>query len=136
MNDHRGDANAIDVRKRAGFGVVIVRVFKAKRRRDEMVVELSNVVDVAQARGVIEIGIQFFLDPSASGSAYIFLSGGGTISSGGFFLSGGFSDGMKVPPGGSYFIPKMACGVSGQLGIWTQCDPACSGQARLYFEVF
>lgn len=80
-------------------------------------------------------GVRLLLDPISSGNAYISLSGGATTRSGGFFLSGGLTDGMLLAPGGDYFIPKLAF-VSGQMSIWATCDPAASGQGRLYWETF
>lgn len=77
---------------------------------------------------------------SSGGNAYIGLSGGITINSGAMALSGGANsgmlDGMLLPPGGGYFIPKMACGLSGNLQLYGWCDQAASGIGRLYFEVF
>ena len=85
-------------------------------------------------------GIQLYLDPSASGNAYIGLSGGMTIRSGGLWGSGalgGMLDGMLVPPGGNYFIPKEGLvKLSGNVNVYVSADAAASGQARLYFEVF
>lgn len=92
-------------------------------------------------------GLQLFLDKTASGNAYIYLSGapvtsgGATITSGGFLLSGGgLMDGMVLPPGGSYFVPREAIpnagNVSGIINVYALCDAACSGQARLWWEAF
>ncbi len=82
-------------------------------------------------------GIQFRLDRAASGNAYISLSGGGTIQSGSFFMSGiNTTDGMQIGPGDGYFIPRVAFTLSGQLNVFVTCDPACSGQARLFWEAF
>ncbi len=89
-------------------------------------------------------GVQLVLSPSASGNAYISLSGltlsgdlGTTVNSGGFFLSGGgLNDGILLAPGGGYFIPRLGIGPSGQLNLFASCDPAASGQARLYWECF
>lgn len=82
-------------------------------------------------------GMQLYLDAASSGAAYVSLSGGTTVTSGGFFLSGGgILDGMKMPPGGAYFIPKMGFNPSGQLSVYVTCDPGCSGQARMFWEAF
>lgn len=83
-------------------------------------------------------GIQLVLYPDASGLAYVGLSGGTTMRSGGFFLSGtlGRLDGMPLSPGVPYFIPKMALGRSGSFNVWVWADAACSGQARLGWEAF
>src|SRR5574338_624182 len=64
------------------------------------------------------------LDPSASGNAYIALSGGATVTSGGFFLSGGgITDGMLLKPGESYQIPKLALTpISGVFNVYATCD--------------
>lgn len=81
-----------------------------------------------------------------SGAIYVGLSGGVTVLSGGFALSGGGQrDGMEVGPGGSYSVPRMAFdkggisgsfAVSGGFGIYVACDPACSGQARAFWEMY
>lgn len=80
-------------------------------------------------------GVNLRLAKNASGNAYVGLSGGTTLNSGGFFLSGNNADGFVLHPGDSYFIPRLAF-VSGQMNIYAHCDPACSGQARLYWENF
>ena len=80
-------------------------------------------------------GVQLAWDRNASGNVYIGLSGGMTVNSGGMFLSGGgLLDGMQVGPGGVYFIPKIALATSGAVTIYAQCDAACSGVSRLYWE--
>lgn len=75
---------------------------------------------------------------SSGGNAYIGLSGNVTITSGQMALSGGansgLSDGMMMPPGGGYFVPRMATGPSGQLQIYAWCDGNASGVGRLFFE--
>lgn len=77
------------------------------------------------------------LDRSASGNAYYGFSGGMTIQSGGFFLSGGgLMDGMALNPGESHSIPKYAFRVSGTVNLFAGCDPAASGQGRLYWEAY
>jgi hypothetical protein len=82
-------------------------------------------------------GIQLRLDRAASGNAYISLSGGATVTSGNTFLSGGgIMDGMQMGPGDAYFIPKVSFNTSGQVNVYATCDPACSGQARLFWEGF
>lgn len=87
-------------------------------------------------------GIRFRLDPAASGNAYISLSGvggsGGTIKSGGFFLSGyNTTDGMLLAPtDDGYFLPRLAIALSGTINVYAACDPAASGVARLYWEMF
>lgn len=82
-------------------------------------------------------GVQLYLDETASGNAYVAFSGNMTFLSGGMFLSGGgLDDGMKLRPGTGYFIPRLATGNSGQLAMYVRHDPACSGQARLWFQVF
>lgn len=82
-------------------------------------------------------GIQLRLAPNASGNAYVSLSGGSTVNSGGFLRSGGgLLDGMIMKPGDSYFVPKLGIHPSGFIGIYGTCDPEASGQARLYWEAF
>lgn len=83
-------------------------------------------------------GVQFKVDKNCSGNIYIGLSGGMHIGSGGMFLSGnsGLLDGMQLGPGDGYFVPRLATGPSGNLNIWAFTDPACSGQARLYYEIY
>ena len=85
-------------------------------------------------------GIQFRLDKNASGCAYIALSGGMTINSGGLFLSGqsGMLDGMQLGPGDAYFMPVSDLDprrFSGNFRVWVDCDPSCSGQARMYYDI-
>ncbi len=81
-------------------------------------------------------GVQLKLDKTASGNAYVGLSGGTTITSGTpAGISGGLLDGMVMYPGEGYFIPKMGLGtISGSWGVWVQCDAAVSGQGRLFYE--
>lgn len=84
-------------------------------------------------------GIQLVAWPANSGNVYVGLSGGVTITSGVFQKSGGPSrlDGVPLAPGATYFIPKLAfSNVSGTPQVFAQPDAACSGQARLFWEVF
>ena len=81
--------------------------------------------------------VRLKLITSASGNAYISLSGGSTVSSGGFFLSGvNTSDAVMIIPGEVYVVPKLGLQSSGALGIYVSCDPAASGVARLFYEIF
>jgi len=88
-------------------------------------------------------GVQLRWDPNASGYAYVALSGGVTINSGTFFLSGGslssgtlgIMDGFPLKPGDPYFLSKLNFPVSGLMNIWIACDAAASGQARMYYEI-
>jgi hypothetical protein len=92
-------------------------------------------------------GIQLFWI-SSGGQAYISLSGGGPVLSGGFMtinsgqmqLSGGYSsgklDGFPMVPGAGYFIPKLAFQVSGNFNVYALCDQSASGVGRLYWEIF
>lgn len=82
-------------------------------------------------------GIQLRLDKNSSGNVYIGYSGGITVTSGGMFLSGGgLLDGMPLYPGDAMWVPRIATGVSGTFAVYARHDVACSGQGRLYFEVF
>ena len=82
-------------------------------------------------------GIQLRLAPDASGNAYIGFSGAMTLNSGGMFLSGGgLLDGMPLGRGDNYFIPRIAFQTSGTYNVYARHDAACSGQARLYYEIF
>jgi hypothetical protein len=101
-------------------------------------------------------GCQIVADINNSGSIYISISGGNpasgiygtlvgsggpTITSGGSILSGrGQNDGMRLSPGASYFIPKIAMQTGPMSGSYTICvgaDPTCSGPyARVYWEMF
>ena len=104
-------------------------------------------------------GIQFIASPQNSGMIYLSLSGGNafsgqfgtlvgsggpTINSGAAPLSGGqFSgalDGIPIPPGAGYFLPKLAFTNvgpnSGNINLCVGCDPACSGLARLYWQTY
>lgn len=81
-------------------------------------------------------GVQLKTAPYNSGNVYIGLSGGVTIASGGFMLSGvNTTDGMIMGPGDSYFVPKLAMQNSGIFNIYAGCDAACSGQGRVFYEV-
>jgi hypothetical protein len=81
-------------------------------------------------------GVFLHLDRSASGNAYVALSGGSTLLSGGFFLSGLSADpGIVLKPGDSFFVPKLCCGPSGRLDLFGASDAAASGQARLHYEI-
>lgn len=83
-----------------------------------------------------QTGVQLRLHPNASGNVYVGLSGNMTTNSGGFFLSGGGqNDGMIMGPGDSYFVPSLGCGQSGNLSLYFTFDVACSGQARMYYEI-
>ena len=85
------------------------------------------------------------LDKSASGNAYIYCSGAGipvasggpTITSGGPAQSGaGLLDGMILYPGDTYIVPRNRIATSGGVGtIAISCDPAASGQARLWWDL-
>ncbi len=83
-------------------------------------------------------GVQLRLSNQASGNAYIGLSGAITRTSGGFYLSGtlGLLDGVELGPGDSYFIPKIAFQISGTINVYAQADATCSGQSRLFWEVY
>ena len=103
-------------------------------------------------------GIQLVADSNNSGNLYISYSGaqvfsgqigllpssgGGTITSGSYLLSGTAvtnMDGMKLAPGQSYFVPKLAIRNEGYAsGQWQVCigaDPTCSGiYGRIYWEI-
>lgn len=81
--------------------------------------------------------VQLVWDPNASGNCYVSLSGGLTVASGGFFLSGGGNmDGLPMQPGGTYAVPRAAMLQSGSINIYVTADAACSGQARMYYEIF
>lgn len=80
-------------------------------------------------------GVHFQWDINASGSVYLALSGGATLNSGSYFLSGGgLLDGVQLPPGRSYFMPKLAFKTSGEFNVFARHDPAASGN-RLFYEV-
>ncbi len=86
-----------------------------------------------------QAGIQLVLDQNASGRAYVGLSGGVTVNSGSYPLSGGGGmDGMPMSPGAGLWIPRGAIRrASGNaLGVTIACDPACSGQARMFWEAY
>lgn len=77
-------------------------------------------------------GIQLRVDRNASGNLYLGFSGGVTINSGGFFLSGGgLNDGMQLGPGDAFLVPPSVLGPSGSFNIYFGGDPAASGFARL-----
>lgn len=82
-------------------------------------------------------GVQLRLDRNASGNVYYGLSGGITIGSGGFFLSGGGNmDGTQLGPGDSAWIPRIGTGMSGGMSIYVAGEATVSGQGRLYYEVY
>ena len=89
--------------------------------------------------------VQLKADKNNSGFVYVALSGGITILSGGLNLSGGpnFSgglDGWQLSPGDTYTIPRLGIvnylTSSGSPSLFVAPDAACSGQARVYLEVF
>lgn len=87
-------------------------------------------------------GLQFFLDNDAPGPQWIGLpnlSGAvNTINSGGSQSSGlaaGYlADGMKVPPGGDYFVPK--CRLTSGLSTVRLLTLAAGSGGRMYYEWF
>ena len=91
-------------------------------------------------------GVNFVADPNNSGLIYIGFSGGLTVRSGNYPLSGGIysgaNDGCPVKPGNTYFVPAIAFGNrggfnSGQPNMYAACDAAASGGfARLFFDTF
>lgn len=84
-----------------------------------------------------QAGIQLKLGSTSPGNIYVGLSGGVTVSSGGFFQSGGgLMDGMEITPGQSYWIPRVATGLSGNISIYVNGEGACSGVSRIYYEVY
>lgn len=81
-------------------------------------------------------GVQLVAWNANSGNVYVGLSGGVTVLSGGFALSGGgMRDGIPLAPGSAYFVPRSALLTSGQINIWLAPDVACSGQARVFWEL-
>lgn len=81
-------------------------------------------------------GVTLRLAATASGNIYVGMSGGVTINSGGVAPNhlSGMLDGVLVPPGGTWVVPKAFLGPSGFPQIFIATDPAASGQARLYYE--
>ena len=77
---------------------------------------------------------------SSGGNCYIGFSGNMTINSGQMQLSGGansgITDGMLILPGTPYFVPRLRCGLSGNLQVFALCDVAASGNGRLYWDWF
>lgn len=80
--------------------------------------------------------------PANSGTVYVGLSGGVTVLSGGFHLSGGVGgangirNGMPLARSETYIVPKLGFTLSGSPAIFVQPDAACSGQAWIFFEPF
>lgn len=73
---------------------------------------------------------------SSGGNAYVGTSGNMTMTSGGMFLSGGgVNDGMMIPPGARYTIPKCNLNISGTITVYANCDVAASGLGRLYYTI-
>lgn len=84
-----------------------------------------------------ESEIRLKLDRTASGSVYVGLSGNITMTSGSYFLSGGgLNDGYCMLPGDEYRIPRSAMTASGTINVYMRHDAACSGQARIHYELF
>ena len=82
-------------------------------------------------------GIQLRIDKNASGNVYIGFSGGITVASGGFRLSGGGNlDGVQFGAGDSYFIPRLGTGMSGFPSVYVSTDAVGSGQTRIYWELY
>ena len=89
-------------------------------------------------------GIQFRADKNNSGNIFVGLSGGVTVTSGGYPLSGGIYsgalDGMQLSPGDSYFVPRLSINnrgaESGTMNVYAACDAVSSGFSRIFFEVF
>lgn len=102
--------------------------------------ELKIYNDIASS-GSIYVS---FSGVTQSGIPLLVASGGATVNSGGWSpLSGGAqsgfgqTDGYKVPPNGTYNIPKLALPYSGYLNVSIGTDLACSGgNCRVYFEAF
>lgn len=80
-------------------------------------------------------GVQLRCDITG-GRAYVGLSGGVTIQSGGFTLSGGYLDGIPMASGDTYFIPRLGLGLSGVPLVYVATDAAASGNGRMYWEIF
>ena len=77
------------------------------------------------------------LDRTASGNVYVGLSGGVTITSGGFYLSGGgLLDGIPLYPGDVYEIPRLGAGLSGNPQVYFTSVAAASGQSRLCYYFY
>lgn len=90
-------------------------------------------------------GCQIRADRANSGNIYVALSGGVTVGSGSYPLSGGIYsgalDGMELGPGDAYWIPAIAWSnkagpTSGTPSIYVATDAAASGFARVWFEIF
>ena len=81
-------------------------------------------------------GIQLRWAGYASGNAYVGLSGGVTITSGGNFGQSGGLDGMLMQPGDAYWVPNLGLGPSGTMNIYVAADSTTSGQGRIWYEVF
>lgn len=83
-------------------------------------------------------GVMLRLDKTSSGTVFIGYSGGMTVTSGGMLLSGtsGLLDGLPLYPGDVLWVPRIATGNSGSLSIYAVAEAACSGQARLYYEMY
>lgn len=85
------------------------------------------------------IQLRFISLLPGSGLCFIGFSGNVSINSGGFQLSGGansgMNDGMPLRDGDSFFVPRMACGNSGNLSIFAIGDASASG-GRLYWQAY
>jgi hypothetical protein len=84
-------------------------------------------------------GCQLRLDITG-GRAYVALSGGVTITSGGLTSNipntSGIFDGLPMSSGDAMFIPKLGIGPSGLPQIFVATDAASSGVGRMYFEIY
>jgi hypothetical protein len=82
-------------------------------------------------------GVQILVARNASGSLYVGLSGGVTVLSGSYPLSGGGQrDGLELGPGDTYFVPKgcLTAASGSPPNIFVAGDAATSGQTRIYWE--
>lgn len=77
-------------------------------------------------------------DVRNSGFIYMGFSGGVTVTSGTFVLSGitgGMLDGMQIAPGQAVTVQKCTwTQTSGTINIFMAPDAACSGHARVYWQ--
>jgi len=97
----------------------------------------GSVVSGSRAQAERPVGgLQLLADYANSGTVFIGFSGGVTMRSGGGLASGGLLDGFPLPPGGTYFPPKLVLRSGMWPTLWVTCGTTTSGYNRVFWEPF